>query len=327
MRKKLFSMLALLCLTAVSAWAQTDVTVNGPTTVDGKPQWTLTMPAGNVVFQVEYEPSVVKVETPTNGTVTVDAGGAKAFTVPDEWNGDNTAVTAADMPSDFTAVAGNAAVAITIPGAASDILIYGISNDKFQIINLKDGVYSSNGVCGKNNVYQYAQQGKKIYYTVASDVTATVAGTAASTIEGVKKDQTVTLNANEGYKFRKVEAKEGTPVPEYADRLSAGYEVTATIIATYWWSQNIFHQVGFTSDWQSGQWYATTITEAQAIALAKYKGSMSLVVYEMGKADTYDYWKFAKADGTTVEIKGEVNINDNPEILQGYKVYYVLPAN
>ena len=177
------------------------------------------MPAGNVVFQVEYEPSVVKVETPTNGTVTVDAGGAKAFTVPGEWNGDNTAVTAADMPSDFTAVAGNAAVAITVPGAASDILIYGISNDKFQIINLKDGVYSSNGVCGKNNVYQYAQQGKKIYYTVVSDVTATVAGTAAtitdaSTIEGVKKDQTVTLNAKQGYKFRKVEAKEGAASAE-----------------------------------------------------------------------------------------------------------------
>ena len=56
MRKKLFSMLALLCLTAVGAWAQTEQTVD-VTPVTGKTnQWTLAMPAGNVVLHVEYEP-------------------------------------------------------------------------------------------------------------------------------------------------------------------------------------------------------------------------------------------------------------------------------
>jgi len=56
MRKKLFSMLALLCLTAAGAWAQTEQTVD-VTPVTGKTnQWTLAMPAGNVVLHVEYEP-------------------------------------------------------------------------------------------------------------------------------------------------------------------------------------------------------------------------------------------------------------------------------
>ena len=54
MRKKLFSMLALLCLTAAGAWAQTEQTVDVTPVTGQTNQWTLTMPAGNVVFQVEY---------------------------------------------------------------------------------------------------------------------------------------------------------------------------------------------------------------------------------------------------------------------------------
>ena len=57
MRKKLFSMLALLCLTAAGAWAQTEQTVDVTPVTGQTNQWTLTMPAGNVVLNVEYEPT------------------------------------------------------------------------------------------------------------------------------------------------------------------------------------------------------------------------------------------------------------------------------
>ena len=57
MRKKLFSMLALLCLTAAGAWAQTEQTVDVTPVTGQTNQWTLTMPAGNVVLHVEYEPT------------------------------------------------------------------------------------------------------------------------------------------------------------------------------------------------------------------------------------------------------------------------------
>ena len=45
MRKKLFSMLALLCLTAAGAWAQTEQTVDVTPVTGQTNQWTLAMPA------------------------------------------------------------------------------------------------------------------------------------------------------------------------------------------------------------------------------------------------------------------------------------------
>ena len=59
MRKKLFSMLALLCLTAAGAWAQTAQTVDVTPVTGQTKQWTLAMPAGNVVLHVEYEPWLI----------------------------------------------------------------------------------------------------------------------------------------------------------------------------------------------------------------------------------------------------------------------------
>ena len=50
-------MLALLCLTAAGAWAQTEQTVDVTPVTGQTNQWTLAMPAGNVVLNVEYEPT------------------------------------------------------------------------------------------------------------------------------------------------------------------------------------------------------------------------------------------------------------------------------
>ena len=90
MRKKLFSMLALLCLTAAGAWAQTEQTVDVTPVTGQTNQWTLAMPAGNVVFQVEYEPTKVTmaVNDKTMGTAEV-AGESKVEWTADTWKGWN----------------------------------------------------------------------------------------------------------------------------------------------------------------------------------------------------------------------------------------------
>ena len=121
--------------------------------------------------------------------------------------------------------------------------------------------------------------------------------------------------------------------PEYVDQLSAGYLVTENVINTYWWAINIFAQVGFTSRGSSSVWNAQTITEQQAVALAKYKGTTSLVVYEKGEGSEDSHglkrvlWKMAKSDGTIVEIDDGINIHEYPDILKDYTVYYVLPIS
>lgn len=75
MTKKLFSMLALLCLTAAGAWAQTEQTVDVTPVTGQTNQWTLAMPAGNVVLHVEYEPELTATFKAANA-LTIEAGKA-----------------------------------------------------------------------------------------------------------------------------------------------------------------------------------------------------------------------------------------------------------
>ena len=49
----------------VAASASTGPEVDGPTIVDGKPQWTFTMPGGNVTLEPEYYPQAVLTAQPT----------------------------------------------------------------------------------------------------------------------------------------------------------------------------------------------------------------------------------------------------------------------
>ena len=156
--------------------------------------------------------------------------------------------------------------------------------------------------------------------------------TGKATKTGIAPETEVKLKAKRGYIIEKAETKKGGDAPEYYDQLSAGYNVTIYVINSNVWSQNIFGQVGFTSSASGSIWYAMTITKEQAIALAEYKGSTSLVLYDKGEGSDDGYggknvlYKFAKSDGTTVDIERSVNIKDNPSILQGYTVYYI-PKN
>ena len=68
-------MLALLCLTAAGAWAQTEQTVDVTPVTGQTNQWTLAMPAGNVVLHVEYEPELTATFKAANA-LTIEAGKA-----------------------------------------------------------------------------------------------------------------------------------------------------------------------------------------------------------------------------------------------------------
>ena len=49
----------------VAASASTGPEVDGPTIVDGKPQWTFTMPGGNVTLEPDYYPQAALTAAPT----------------------------------------------------------------------------------------------------------------------------------------------------------------------------------------------------------------------------------------------------------------------
>ena len=142
------------------------------------------------------------------------------------------------------------------------------------------------------------------------NMTVTVAGQAKTPtdegkVEAVKMQSEVKLKAATGYKFRKVEVKKGAAAgpPEYYDKL------TVTVHTQGYWSCTTGPQATFI-----GQ----TITEEQAIALAKYQasktGNNTVVFYKKESWQMY----YAKSDGTT--SYGDVATSMS---LDGYDVYYV----
>jgi len=82
-------------------YAPAGIEVNGPTIVEGKPQWTFAMPAGDVELQVEYYPGMLTLPASlTGGTLSV-VGLTAPFTkleVPATWENDNTLLSAAHLP-------------------------------------------------------------------------------------------------------------------------------------------------------------------------------------------------------------------------------------
>ena len=144
--------------------------------------------------------------------------------------------------------------------------------------------------------------------TKADKISVEVNGTAQTPTEGklknVKMQSEVKLKAADGYKFRKVEVKKGEAgPPEYYDKL------TVTVRTQGQWSCASGPQATFI-----GQ----TITEEQAIALAKYQASKTnnntVVFYKKESWQMY----YAKSDGTT--SYGDVATSMG---LDGYDVYYV----
>ena len=119
--------------------------------------------------------------------------------------------------------------------------------------------------------------------------------------------------------------------PKYADQLSSGYYVSQEIIDTYWWPSNILDRAGMTNS-AFGVWKGQTISEDEAIALAKYLGKDSMVFYlqdeELGEFEMPEsYWGVAKNDGNSVESVKlyNTNLHDDPTPMKGYTIYCVVP--
>lgn len=333
------------------------------TVVEAGKQWTAVMPAGNVVFQVEYDPWKVTLAETTNGTVTVDAGGVKELCMPESWHNDNTAFTIADMPG-FAEITDEEAKALPAPSSEGAAwLFYGLDKEKFKTFIYQDGVRKADehsSVTGTRMGFYNAHlnSGYKFYYTASSDVTANTDGTYSvvagksitlkavpaegyelagwfnvtdsdtteitdgvdaeagtlthtpegdvtiraefrektytvtlvdktyqtnanvtatvggadatitegGTIEGVTKGQTVILKANTGYKFRKVEAKEGAAGT--AEPVTPALSLTISDVAFYYndgetWRQAIENHPTQNAGWSiSGNavWYAGRYT-------------------------------------------------------------------
>jgi hypothetical protein len=136
-------------------------------------------------------------------------------------------------------------------------------------------------------------------------------GDAAATVtegklQGVKMDSKVTINAKQGYKFRKVEVKKAAAAPEYADKLT---------VATYFQSQWNCTQFG------TYDFIGQVLTDEQAIALAKYQaeqtGKKCAVFYKKESWLLY----FAKSDGTIGS--GDHTFGKDGLGLSDYDTYYV----
>ena len=122
--------------------------------------------------------------------------------------------------------------------------------------------------------------------------------------------------------------------PAYADQLSNGYLVTQAIIDNYWWLANITDQAGL-SNYGYGEWEIINITEAEACALAEYKGAGSVILFSVeekleevyGDMELVPYVKCVKYDGTSCTVTElnwfDTNLHEDPLIFLNATIYGV----
>ena len=139
-------------------------------------------------------------------------------------------------------------------------------------------------------------------------------GDAAATVtegklQGVKMGTKVTINAKQGYKFRKVEAKKGAAAPEYADKVTMC-------------EKNGDGKYLISSFFDGTNANITTITKEEAIALAEYLGGGNIrVVYEEYEFYGDRYVRAANAAGNATGISlSTTNKSSSP-------LYYVPAGN
>ena len=171
MKKHLFSILALLCMTAASAMAQ-DPSI--PVQQEDL-SWEFTMPAANKLLMVEYFPSTLTLETNdiAMGTVeVVKESGVAQLTVPESWSGVNDNVTADDLPG-FKNMTKEEAMAWTgAPQSGKAILIYHYDGIQSNYISYENGNIAESGDVSSTWSRAYManpalNEGAKFYYSAA----------------------------------------------------------------------------------------------------------------------------------------------------------------
>ena len=125
------------------------IEVNGPTIVEGKPQWTFEMPAGNVELQVEYWPGMlVKPTNLVGGTLSVEGLGlgTTSFTAPSEWDHNSTKLTSGHFEGFKSVTEEEAKTWPGVPATGKVALFYNYdeTEQKWDMIYFKDGAISQN---------------------------------------------------------------------------------------------------------------------------------------------------------------------------------------
>ena len=225
--------------------------VSGPTIVEGKPQWTFTMPAYDVEIAPIYAPKAKwategdKVLAPTAvegifagtedaivnaGTVVEGQGTAMYF-----------ATTDAEMTAEKAAKAdGWLATVPTAAGYDDAQTVYvwyyikGADTPEGQDATAEN-TFNDSEICTEPITVTVLSNKFDIQFKAANDntieagkATVTVGGTAATVtegkLEGVKMGTEVKVKAKDGYKFRKVEVKKGGPKTITIDDVVLVYE-------------------------------------------------------------------------------------------------------
>ena len=209
-----------------------DVTLTKSTTAENT--WTFTMPAASVLVSAAYIPVAAFAPAEPSGTLAptaaegVIAGEDKAIIVagtvaniPETTNPQGTVKYFVTDNKDMTAeqAAKTNGWVETLPTAAGYTGSYA---DDFQVyvwyyIQAATGYADSKPqrieVTVQSNLFDLALKAANANTVEAGKATVTVGGTAATVTEGklqgVKMGTKVTINAKQGYKFRKVEVKKG----------------------------------------------------------------------------------------------------------------------
>ena len=180
-----------------------------PTKTEGKNEWTFTMPANNVELQVEYYPAMLTLATNNEEWGTVKVVGMTDTTMPAGVETDKDGNIYVQNATEITLVA--------LPAEGYKLVSWSneakVTDDGKQTITMTDADLTITATFAEIT-YNLTLNAANANTVEAGKATVKVDDTEATpdnkgVIEGVKKGQTVTMTAAQGYKFRKVEVKKG----------------------------------------------------------------------------------------------------------------------
>lgn len=180
-----------------------------PTKTEGKNEWTFTMPANNVELQVEYYPAMLTLATNNEEWGIVKVVGMTDTTMPAGVETDKDGNIYVQNATEITLVA--------LPAEGYKLVSWSneakVTDDGKQTITMTDADLTITATFAEIT-YNLTLNAANANTVEAGKATVKVDDTEATpdnkgVIEGVKKGQTVTMTAAQGYKFRKVEVKKG----------------------------------------------------------------------------------------------------------------------
>ena len=194
------------------------IEVGGPTIVEGKPQWTFTMPGSDVVLTPQYAPAAQLAENGAPAPVTGLEIAADAAIITAGQSAQGTLLYA--VGTSQTEKPALTAFAATLPNA-KDLTAAGNYYVWYYIQGqdtpqgqepTADNTFNDSEIMGPVTVELLTNE-HTLNIKQSPNITVTVAGTAVTPTDDkvtpVTPGQEVQIKAKQGYKFRKVEVKKG----------------------------------------------------------------------------------------------------------------------